>query len=204
MAEARYTVVGAPGTRALRVLWLLEELGIDYALEPAPPRSDAVRALDPAGKVPLLLVDGSVLNESLAIMTFLADRHGSCTKPAGTLERARQDGFSQFCLDCLESPLWTAAKHTFVLPKELRVRAVKEACRYEFAAGLEILEGRLGDGPYLMGDEFTLPDILCGHCARWAAAAKFELRDGPLGTYFERVLARPALQRAQERAGAAA
>ena len=197
-----YRVIGSPGTRTLRILWLLEELGEDYTLDPAPPRSDAVRALDPAGKVPLLISEGVTLTESVAIMTYLADRHGGCTYPAGTLERARQDGFTQFCCDAVDGALWTAARHSFVLPEEHRIAAIKAVCRWEFGEAMKTLANRLGPGPYLMGETFTLPDILFGHCARWATAAKFPLPDGPVGDYFTRVLQRPALARALERGAA--
>jgi putative NADH-flavin reductase len=53
-----YTVIGSPRSRAMRVLWMLEELEQPYELIPAAPRDEAVRAYNPAGKVPVLLVDG--------------------------------------------------------------------------------------------------------------------------------------------------
>lgn len=202
-----YTVVGSPRTRTLRVLWMLEEIGQSYTLDPAPPRSERVRALDPSGKVPLLLLDdGTVLTESVAILTYLADRHHALTAPAGTPERARQDGFTQFCVDQIEGPLWAAAKHRFVLPKELRVEAVEPACRHDFAQAMKILEQRLGTSTFVMGDRFSVPDILIGHSARWATAANFDPPDGgdgPLGAYIARILTRPALARALERGDAA-
>ncbi len=61
--------------------------------------------------------------DSVAICQFLADRHGHLTFKAGTIERAHQDSFTQFAVDDIESALWTAAKHTFVLPEEYRVPA---------------------------------------------------------------------------------
>jgi glutathione S-transferase len=195
-----YTVIGAPRSRAMRVLWMLEELGQPYAHVPAAPRSPEIRAVNPAGKIPALKVGDETLLDSVAIVQFLADRHAAFTAPAGTLARARQDGFTQFCVDEVEGPLWTAGKHSFVLPEALRVPQVKETARAEFAAAMATLERRLGDGPFVMGDQFTVPDLLLGHCAGWAVAAKFDLPSGAVGAYFDRLRARPALKRAMEKA----
>jgi glutathione S-transferase len=195
-----HIVHGAVRSRALRVMWMLEELGLPWAHVPSAPRSEAVMTVNPAGKIPVLVVGDVVLTDSVAIVQFLADRAQLLTHRAGTLERAVQDGFTQFCVDEIEGALWTAGKHSFVLPEPLRTPGVKDAARWEFARALKTLEARLGDRPFVMGDDFTVPDLLLGHCAGWAVAAKFALPDGPVGAYFERVRARPALRRAMEKA----
>ncbi|WP_299819204.1 glutathione S-transferase family protein [uncultured Roseibium sp.] len=190
-----YKIIGFPRTRAIRVIWLLEELGEPYELELAPPQSAAVAAVSPDGKLPVLIDGEAAIPDSVAICTYLADRHGKCTFPAGTLERARQDSFTQFAVDVLDGALWTTAKNAFVHPQDIRVPAIKNVCRTEFARGLETLEARLGDGPFVMGDTFTVPDIIIGHCAGWAVMAKFELPgEGPLHAYFKRLRDRPAYQ----------
>jgi glutathione S-transferase len=195
-----YKVIGYPMTRAMRVIWMLEELGESYEVDPCKPHSDTALGMNPSGKVPGLLVDGEPLLDSIAIVQYLADSHGKLTYPAGTFERARQDGFTQFCADEIEGPLWVAAKHSFVYPEEMRVPGVKEVCRMEFGRALGILETRLGANAFVMGEEFTVPDLLIGHCASWAKAAKFELPGGRVAEYLDRVLSRPALARAGERA----
>ncbi len=198
-----YTVIGTLRSRSLRVLWALEELGLPYEIRHAPPRSAEVRALSPAGKVPLLLADGTTLSDSVAIMQFLADRHGGLTHPAGTIERALQDGFTQFAVEEIDGPLWLAARHSFVLPEAERVPAIKQTARLEYARAVATLETRLGDGPFVAGEAFTVPDLLIGHCAGWAERAKFDPPAGRLAAYVARLRARPALARA-EAAGAAA
>lgn len=190
-----YKIIGFPRTRAMRVMWLLEELGETYDIDPALPQSDAARALNPSGKVPILLEGDTAITESVAICTYLADKHGRFTFPAGTLDRAKQDSFTQFGVDVLEGALWTAAKNTFINPENQRAPAVKDVCRYEFARGLETLEARLGDGPYVMGEAFTIADIIIGHCSGWAVAAKFDLpKEGPVYDYFKRLRNRPAFK----------
>ncbi len=196
-----YTVIGSPRTRAMRVYWILEEMGVDYEMNLAPPRSDEVRAINPTGKVPCLLVDDTPIYDSIAIMQFLADRHDQLTYPAGTIERAIQDSYTQFCVDEIEGALWMAAKNTFIHPEALRVPAIKPTAKHEFATAMQTLENRLGDNAFVMGDKITVPDILLGHCANWAQGAKFALPEGKVGAYFTRLLERPALQRAREKTG---
>jgi len=198
-----YTVIGPTMTRAYRVLWMLEELGQPYAHEPHPPRSAAVRAHNPLGKVPVLLVDGTALTDSTAILTFLADRHGTLTHPAGSLARARQDAHTQFVLDEMDALLWMAARHSFVLPEEQRVPAVKDSLKWEFARSCDRLAERLGEGTYLMGDEMTVPDILAAHCLSWSRAAKFPVENDAATAYVKRVRERPAHRRVQALAEAA-
>lgn len=191
-----YTVIGSARTRAMRVYWMMEELGLEYEINLAPPRSEDVQALNPSGKVPCLLVDGEAIIDSVAIVQFLADKHGDLTYPAGTTERARQDSFTQFCVDEIEGALWMAAKNTFIHPENMRVPAIKETARYEFANAMKTLETRLGDRKFVMGDRFTVPDLLFGHCASWAKAARFDLPGGPVGAYFKRLTGREAYKRA--------
>lgn len=191
-------VIGSRATRAIRVLWLLEEIGAEYEHVPAKPRSDEVRALTGAGKVPALEVDGQVITDSTAIMTYLADAHGKLTAPAGTIARARQDAVLHMLLDEADSILWAAAKHSFVLPEEQRVAEVKPAMMREYEASLPRIEAAL-TGPFLMGDEMTVPDILLTHCLGWAERAKFPAAPPALAEYRARMEAREAFQRAMAR-----
>ena len=196
-----YTVIGPVRTRTLRVLWMLEELGQPYEHLPHAPQSDGVRAHYPAGKVPVLLEGDRAITDSVAIMTFLADRHGALTYPAGTVERARQDGHTNFLIEEFDGLLWMAGKHSFVLPEELRVPQIKESLRWEFARSCQRLAERLGAGPFLMGESMTLADILAGQCLGWAKAAKFEVSEPALLDYHERLKARPAFRRALQGKG---
>ncbi len=194
-----YEVIGHANTRAFRVLWMLEELGQDYTHRPEPPRSAAVTELSPLGKVPVLLVDGEPLTDSAAILTYLADKHGQFTHPCGTLERARQDGLTHQVLDELDAVIWTAARHSFVLPKDERVPEVKPSLKGEFQRNCERLAARL-KGPFLMGEEMTVPDLLATHCLNWAFAAKFPEPDAVLTDYAKRMRKRPAFVAAAQKA----
>jgi len=192
-----YTVIGNVKSRALRVLWTLEELGLDYDHVDAPPQSDEVTRISPAGKVPVLVADGVPITDSVAIMTFLADRHGALTFPAGTIERARQDSLTQMILDEIDAVLWTAARHSFILPEDLRVASIKDSLKWEFARSETALVARMAeDGPFLMGETMTIADILLAHCGGWAIAAKFPISEPRLRAHIAMMRDRPAFHRA--------
>ncbi len=194
-----YTVIGSPKTRAFRVMWMLEELGQSYEIDPAPPRDKKLAAINPSLKVPVLKDGSDYVIDSVAICQYLADKHKALTFSTGTIARAHQDSFTQFAVDDVESALWQAAKHTFVLPAEYRIEDAKRACVFDFERAMTALSARLGDKTYVMGDTFTVPDLLLGHCAGWAKAVGWSLPAGNVGDYFARVASRPAYLAAKAR-----
>ncbi len=193
-----YKLVGSPKTRGFRVLWMLEEVGAEYEVLPALPRSDEISALNPGGKVPALVVGDDVIIDSSAIIQYLADVHGKFTFPTGTIERAKQDSFLHFANDELDGTCWVAAKHSFVLPEELRLPDAKKACEWDWARALDTLEKRLGENEFVTGEKFTVPDITIAHVAKWAKSAGFEWKKGIVSDYFNRLHSRPAFKRAWE------
>ena len=186
-----YTVIGGTKTRAFRVMWMLEELGQPYDLNPAAPRSDEARKYNPSGKIPALVDGDEVLTDSVAVMTYLADKHGALTAPAGTPARARQDAMTFWLIDEFDAVLWAAAKHSFVLPEEARVPAIKDSLKAEFERAASTLSDRL-EGPFLMGDQITLPDLLAVHCINWSIGAKFPRVDDKLNLWAKSLRERPA------------
>ena len=192
-----YSVIGKLQSRTLRVVWMLEELELPYEHVSAAPRSQDVVAVNPTGKVPVLVVDNTPITDSTAILTYLADHHGALTYPAGTLERARQDSLTQFLLDEFDAALWMAARHSFILPEELREAAIKKSLKWEFERSQAAFVSRMGAGPYLMGERMTVPDIILTHCGIWAEIARFKIVEPQLAAYLDRMRARPALNRAR-------
>ena len=189
-----YTAIGTPMSRGFRVLWALEELGLPYELIPALPQSPEILEVNASGKVPALLEGDTVLTDSTAIITYLADKHAGLTAPAGTLARAQQDAMTQRFLDELDAVLWTAARHSFALPKDQRVPEVKPSLKWEFNRNLDRIESLI-KGPYVMGEEFTLADIVLTHCLNWAYGAKFPVENQAMLAYGKAMRARPAHQR---------
>lgn len=189
-----YHVLGEINSRAFRVLWMLEELGQDYEWSKEKPHSDLILKHNPSGKLPVMMVDDTALTDSTAILTYLADKHGQLTHPAGTLDRARQDGLTHRILDEIDAVLWVAARHTFVLPEEKRIPEIKDSLRWEFSRNLDRMMERL-EGPYLMGDKMTVPDIILAHCGAWAKAAKFPSENERFRDYLRTVRGRDAFQK---------
>jgi glutathione S-transferase len=190
-----YTVVGSRTNRTFRVLWALEELGVEYDHKPFAVRSPEALEHSPTGKLPALICEGEVITDSAAIITFLADRHGGLTFPAGSVRRAQQDALLHRVNDEVDAVLWTAARHSFILPEAERVPAVKDSLKLEFTRSLDRLMEQI-DGPYLMGDTMTIPDIILAHCGGWAYNAKFPLENEAFKTYTNRLRERDAFKRA--------
>lgn len=193
-----YTVIGATRSRAFRVMWMLEEMGEKYIQIDAGPRSNEAKKYNTLGKIPALIDGEEVLTDSVAIMTYLGDKHGRFTAPAGTPARARQDAMTFWLIDEFDAILWAAAKHSFVLPEEKRMPAIKDALKEEFNRSADILADRL-EGPYLMGDELTVPDILAVHCINWSIGAGFPRVNDKIGKWAKEMRERPAFKAAQEK-----
>ena len=84
-----------------------------------------------------------------------------------------------------------AARHSFVLPEELRQSSIKTSLKWEFERSQHTLVDRFSEGPFLMGAAMTVPDIILTHCLVWALGAKFPITQHRLTDYLARD-ARPA------------
>jgi glutathione S-transferase len=199
-------VYGFPRTRSLRVLWTLEEIGADYGLVKVDlfkgeAQQPAFLRLNPAAKVPVLVDGDFVLSESGAICTYLADKHPATglTPEPRTEQRAIYDQMCFFALSELEQPLWTMAKHRFVLPAQLRVAAVFDAANWEFARAVDALATRIGDQAFVLGSQFSVADILVANVLSWARNSDVAIEAELVNRYADRMLERPALARALEK-----
>ncbi len=195
-----YQVIGTAHSRAMRVFWMLEELGQDYEIIEAAPRSEAAQKVNPSGKVPALIDSGTAIFDSVAIMQYLADKHGAMTAPCGTVDRAIQDSFVHFANEEMDAVLWVNTKHVSYYPEEMRLPDIRASAEWDFARAMTTLETRLGDNEFVMGSEISVPDLLISHCAGWALGQKFALPKGKVGDYLKRLRSRPALKRAMKKA----
>lgn len=190
-------VIGAKDSRAFRVLWMLEELGESYCHTPAYPHSREVLVYNPGGKIPVFVAaeDDMVLTDSTAILHYLADRKGHFSFPPGDKRRSLQDSWTYLILDEIDQCIWTAAKHTFVLPEARRMKGIKSILRWEFQQAIKRIAARLNGKAYLMGGAMTVPDFIFGHCLLWAERAKFTHEEAAIDAYFKRICDRTAFQR---------
>lgn len=197
---------GMPNSRSTRALWALEEAGLEYTWRPLDVRGGELRspaylALNPGGKVPTLVDGDFVLRESGAIVTWVGQQvpERGLVPPAGTHAHGHYLQWMCFVLTELEQPLWTLSKHTFALPEKLRVPDVKPTAIKEFARAAGVFAQGLGDREYLVGDQFTMADLLAGHTLFWATRMYQIELDPVLAAYAGRMLGRPAFARAQAR-----
>jgi glutathione S-transferase len=187
-----------PRTRSNRVLWALYEIGAPFestrvAVEER--RSPEHLARQPLGRVPAFeLDDGTVMFESTAILLQLGDLHpDSGLLPAvGTSERARVYQWLFFGMTELEANLyqWMVEVGTGV-EGAAKSRSAK---RFRFAA--DAFAAALGESDWILGERFTLADIVCVGVLG-SAEARGLLEPWPtLRAYVARGEARPAQQAA--------
>lgn len=197
---------GYPRSRSTRVVWMLEELGIDYEfikielLEGAGQTDDYLK-IHADGKVPAIDDKGFVLTESAAIVTYLGDKYpaSQLVPEPKTQQRARYDQWCFFVLTELEQPLWTIGKHTFVLPEEKRVPEIIDIAHWEFLKACKVLEKNLAGKEFALGGDFSAIDILVAHTLRWADAFGVPTGSEVLDTYRDRISARPSFDKVTNR-----
>jgi glutathione S-transferase len=201
------TVYSAPNTRAIRVIWVLEEIGAKAEIKsmPYPPRKHAPDyfAVNPTGMVPLL-IDGEVrLSESMAICDYLATKHGSpLIVPTNDPERPP---FLQW-LWYGESTLMTPLSRLNIVRQVERqferkggpeVDAIIAGARDHVAERLKMLEQRLEGRDFLAAGRLTLADISVSYPLHLVGMLGLDDLLGPRSVaYHERLRARPAHQRA--------
>jgi glutathione S-transferase len=190
-----YEVVGRVRSRGFRVLWALEEMGVAYKHVDVGPHSDEALAYHPAGKIPVMKDGDAVLTDSVAIMSYLSDKHGQLGAQAGTVARARLDAMLHQLNETLDAPLWMIARHTFILPEEKRCPEAVAVEKELVARSMHTLGEGL-TGPFLMGDHFTIADILCVHCLNWAFGMGIAVEHEKLKAYAKEMRARPAFTKA--------
>lgn len=201
-----YQVYGMPRSRSARVTWALEEIGADYAyhlvdLMKGQGQNPDFLKLNPFGKLPVLVDGELVLTESAAICTYLGDRHpesGLVPRP-GTTERGKYDQWCFFALAEMEQPLWTIHKHRFVFPEDKKVPEILAVAPWEFERALKVLAVGLGEKEYLVGERFSMADILVAHTLLWARALKLSPSTPSLEAYEQRICGRAAFERARVR-----
>jgi glutathione S-transferase len=154
--------------------------------------------IHPHGQVPALVDGDLALLESAAICLYLADKFPDAKlAPApGTPQRGRYYQWMVYTIGTLEPPVLQVFMNTIQLPEAQRSADVANAGRTQFNGVARVLSDALGSQPYLLGDSFSAADVMIGSTLAWASF--MGLLDGfpTLGTYVERLVQRPAYQRA--------
>jgi glutathione S-transferase len=187
-----------PFSRAATVVWMLEEVGVPYELRfvdlmTGAHKAKEILALNPMGKLPILTDGEAVVTESAAIGLYLADRYapGRLAPALDTAERGTYLRWSLFAPAVIEpGAMAKAAGWAF---KE------GQAGWGGYAAMLEAMESALRGKDYLLGEKFSMADVIFGGTLRYMLMFKM-IEASPVFTqYAERLGERPALKRANER-----
>lgn len=192
-----------PMSRASTVVWMLEECGVPYELVPVDLMGGAQKspehlALNPMGKVPVLVDGGVPITETAAIGVYLADRYSS-GRLAPTLEDPRRGPYIQWC---------------FYTPSVVEIGCMAKASGWTFKTAqagfgsydrmLATVDGALSRGPWVLGEQFTMADVILGGTMLWMLQFNMIEPLPSFNAYAERLLSRPAKLAANARNAAAA
>jgi glutathione S-transferase len=184
-------------TRALRVRWTLQELGVQFEavwvnMRAGEHQSPEFLRLNPAAKLPVLVDGDRVLTESAAIVLYLAEKYPEAKLlPSGVAERAQAYRWLLFTVTELEQPLWRMARHEFLYPEEKRSKEDIQLAREDFRPMIEVLDRHMQGRTYVVGDSVTVTDFVLAYTLDWANEVEL-LTDFPqLRQYMENMYRRP-------------
>ena len=181
-----------PYSRAASVVWMLEEVGVPYTLHyvdltAGAQKSEGHRALNAMGKVPVLVDGEVVVSETAAIGVYLADRYSLGNLSPNLDDPARG----------------TWLRWAFYAPSVLEPGCMAHASKWEFRPGqagwgtyesmLETVSEALSPGPWLLGEHFSMADVILGATMRWMLRFGMLEKRPEYLAYAERLGQRPAL-----------
>ena len=194
----------APNSRAVRIAWLLEELGLEYDVEKYKVGDRALRTpeyykIHPMGRIPVLEDGETRIYESGAIVQYLLARHGD----GKFVPDVNDPSFPEYLqwLHYAEGSIMGQVNilvvETILLPPEKRNDVNVNRALKLLRVALGNVDNRLQDRDYLTGN-FSGADIMTGHACFGAMKAGAEIDDYKhLNAYINRLLKRPALEKAR-------
>ena len=187
-----------PMSRGRIAHWMLEEVGVPYEVRPVDLMKGAhkapqLMALNPMGKLPILTDGDAVVTESAAIALYLADRYayGLLAPRVDDPARATYLRWSLFAPSVIEPG--SMAKQAGWAYKE------SQAGWGMYDAMLKAIESAIADRAYVLGDNFSMADIIFGGTLRFMLTFKMIEARPSFTAYADRLAQRPALQRAEAR-----
>jgi glutathione S-transferase len=195
-------------SRSQRVLWLLEELGIEYEIkfyerDPKTMLAPAsLRQVHPLGKSPVITDAGETISESGAIIEYIVERYGNgrLIPTSGTPEHLRYTYWLHYAEGSAMPPLVmnlifnhfgagdSSANDAFIAP--------------QIKLHFDYIEGELGKSTWFVGEDFTAADIQMSFPLELVAKLASLMESRPhIKQFVERIHARPAYKRALERGG---
>ena len=193
----------APGSRSVRIIWLLEELGLDYELEVLKRGevNESFIEASPFSKLPTIIDGDIVMSESVAIVQYILQKYGD-----GRLEPDHDSNqyaeylqWLNFGESVLIDPIVSILINKVFRPEEHRHEYSVQSAEKSFAKMIKTLNSIMEGRTYIMGDDFTAADIINGYTLR--LADNLQLLPGEPGTenvvnYFKSLASRDAYQKA--------
>ena len=216
MAKSVTKLFYFPGNASMAPHCLLEEIGQPFELAFVDRAQDAHKSADylklnPNGLIPVLVDGDMVLYESAAICLHLADRHPETNlAPAcGTPQRAQLYKWLMWFTNTMQATLLAYFYPERWVDEGNAAAAgqIKAHAEAKIAGLLDQMQAHLekSGGPWFLGEQYTVLDPFAMMLCRWTRGHARPARDLPgLGAYLQRVLARPAVQRALRTEGLAA
>ncbi len=170
----KLTLYYLPGSRAQRVRWLLEELGLDYKLHyldlfKGEGNTPEHLALHPLGQLPVLKIDDSAMFESGAIVQWLADNNPDKDfSPAlDSPQRRKFNQWMYFSVTSLEAPAWEIILHSKILPEDMTVKQIIPFATRNLLQVFTVLDKELKGKNYMLDNKFSAVDIMLGYILMW-------------------------------------
>ena len=190
------TFFHAPNSRSGGTRALLEELGVPFDMhvlnfKQGEQRQPEYLAINPMGKVPAIRHGEALITEQPAVFMYLADLYpeAKLAPPIGDPLRGPYLRWLVFYGSCFEPALIDKSMQ--------REPAAPSTSPYgDFDTMLKTLTDQLEKGPYMLGDTFSAADVLWGTALNWTTMFKLVPELPVIRAYIDRVLARPAMQRA--------
>ncbi|MBW4599731.1 MAG: glutathione S-transferase family protein [Calothrix sp. FI2-JRJ7] len=184
-------------TRSIRVRWVLQELGVEFEaisinMLAGEHRTPAFLAINPAGKLPVLVDGEHSITESVAITLYLAEKYPDRNfVPTNLQERAQLYRWLFFAATELEQPLWRISRHTFLYPEESRLPAEVSLARQDFISMAVVLENHMLSRHFVVGEHVTVADFVLAYTLDWANEIQLLTTFPTLAAYMERMYERP-------------
>ena len=189
---------GVGTSRTLRPIWVAEELGLTYELNPIGPRTGETQTkeyskLNPKRKVPFFEDGDFKLSESLAICRYLISAYGTHStlmKPQSSEDSAKEDEWLSYIYGELdETSLYVMRRHQGLPDIYGEAPAAVDAARSYAMKHIEVIEAYLKGRTYLLAETFGLADIFLVTCLNWAESYAIPLPD-VLTSYRDRIIQR--------------
>ena len=192
---------GNPRSRAMRCLWMLEEVGKPYQLIGKSLRADDLHSaeylrLNPNARIPTLVDGDVVLWESMAINLYLAQKYDGPLHCASAEVLGLAAQWSFWAMLEIEHLLLNLLEHRVLLSEFARDLSAIERDELLLNKPLGILDARLKERSHLAGDSFAVADLNVASILAWAKMARLDLSACPdLARWLDGCLARPAYER---------